>query len=233
MAKRPVYIPLLDNSSYVRTEMVDFTWFSGMARSQKQKSVASLHVEIKKQLQIKNVLEVSSKSEIQLGVSLSAFNLMIENPKSGGCFSVENAFQAAKVFEQGGPYLDLLRVTSMQAKKDERLANSGRLLKFTSNGIDWPLEPKTVFYDWLYLNALKRQPGLVGSVLDFDAFTDIEFNPAKSINCQAYSVALFSSLYRRGELDDVLMSTDNFLEMMQSIPQCNAYENELLQPKLL
>ena len=45
-------------------------------------------------------------------------------------FSVENAFQAGKVFENGGPFLDLLTVTPREAKRDTRLKESGRLLKF-------------------------------------------------------------------------------------------------------
>ena len=33
----------------------------------------------------------------------------------------------------------------------------------------------------------------------YEAFTDIEFNPKKSFNCQAYSVALYKSLLKRNQ----------------------------------
>ena len=36
--------------------------------------------------------------------------------------------------------------------------------------------------------------------MHYDAFTDIEFNHNKSINCQAYSVALYQALKSRGGL---------------------------------
>ncbi len=73
---------------------------------------------------------------------------------NGKEFSVESAFQASKVFEKGYPYKDLLNVTSRQAKKDERLKNSGRIIKFFINGLTFQTESKTYFYNWLYINTL-------------------------------------------------------------------------------
>lgn len=40
------------------------------------------------------------------------------------------------------------------AKRDPRLQASGRLTGFRFNGSSFPLEPKTAFYDWLYINAI-------------------------------------------------------------------------------
>ena len=45
---------------------------------------------------------------------------------------------------------------------------------------------------------------LARQVVEYDAFTDIEFNPQKSVNCQARAVALFVSLCRRELLQRVL-----------------------------
>ena len=56
----------------------------------------------------------------------------------------------------------------------------------------------------------------------FYAFSDIEFNPDKSINCQAYSVALFCALYKRGILRDVLSSQQDFLTIYQDFKVKNA-----------
>ncbi len=51
MAERPVYIPKSSGPLLVKTEMVPFQWFPGMAVSQKQKSIAALHeAAIKKNL---------------------------------------------------------------------------------------------------------------------------------------------------------------------------------------
>ncbi|WII93633.1 hypothetical protein QEO94_01985 [Kingella negevensis] len=59
-------------------------------------------------------------------------------------------------------------------------------------------------------------------LLAFDAFTDIEFNPNKSINCQASSVALFCALSKRGILRDVLQSQKDFLTIYQDFKVENA-----------
>lgn len=216
MAKRPIYIPLAAGSHLVKTTMVDFQWYPGFSPSQKKKSVQDLHqTAIKKEL-CHHPLEVSSKSELALGVQLSAFNLKFqtENEK---VLTVETAFQASKVFAQGGPYVDLLEGTSREAKKDPRLKTSGELVRFVFLGQEeWALEPKTAFYDWVYMKALQQNESLIEQLAEFDAFTDIEFNPEKSINCQAYSVALYCALEKRGILREALESKTAYLEVLAS-----------------
>lgn len=212
MATRPVYIVNSSYNEFVTIKMIEFKWFPGMSKIQKQKSICSLHDSAEKETSISNILEVSSKSEIELGVSLSAFNLMIKTKE--GEYSVETAFQSSKKFERGGPYLDLLKGTSGQAKKDNRLKQSGNLVEFVFFGRRFNLEPKTFFYDWLYVNALNQNKELSDRVLSYTAFTDIEFNPNKSINCQAYSVALYQSLRAKGLLMQALESPENFLNLL-------------------
>ena len=181
MAER-IYFYVEDHR--VKTGGVAFEWFPGFAVSQKQKSIASMHRAISDTG--KTPLEVSTKSPERLGQMLSAFNL-----KLGGHY-LENVFQAGKVFAGGGPYTDLLEVAPRDAKRDERLKSSGKLVKFTYQGVDWPLEPKTVFYDWLYYNAVRESipAEMLEEVKRYNAFTDIEFNPSKSINTQARSIAI-------------------------------------------
>lgn len=58
-------------------------------------------------------------------------------------FSVETAFQSSKVFESGGPFLDLYEKTQKEAKKDLRIKSSGKLLYFQFSDRRWELEPKT------------------------------------------------------------------------------------------
>lgn len=224
MAKRPVFIVDSVGCTLVDTQMIDFQYHSGFAVVQKQKSINSLHEAIRKKHNITPILEISSKSESELGVALSAFNLMMIDKKKNQKFSVECAFQSSKVFENGGPFLDLLNVTSREAKKDERLKTSGQLKKFTFYGIDWVLEPLTAFYDWLYINALNFNSEYHEELLQYEAFTDIEFNPEKSINCQAYSIAMYVSLSKRNLLDKI-RDPKEFLKFYSDFQISNAYIN--------
>lgn len=233
MAERPIYIPKASGPLLVKTEMVPFKWFPGMAISQKQKSIAALHEAAINNNLCSRPLEVSSKSPITTGVSLSAFNLGSHTQKSMRSFTVETAFQSSKVFEQGGPFRDLLHATSREAKKDSRLQESGRLVRFDFFGESWDLEPKTAFYDWLYINTLVKNDDLVQEVGFYDAFTDIEFNPDRSINCQAYSMALFKALLARDLLNDALSSREEFLGIVTSSAISNAYESTDVQQRLV
>lgn len=211
MARRPVFVPDSDKP-YVSEVSLDFEYFPGSSIQQKQRSIASLHASYVARFPSSRVLEVSSKSERDIGVQLSAFNLMIEHPGRGS-YSVECAFQASKVFLHGGPYVDLLNASSRAAKTDRRLRESGKLVGFKYLTDQFPLEPKTYFYDWLYASALCRHDKLVEQVMMFDAFTDIEHNPERSINCQARSVAKVVGLARAGLLADALQSPRAFLEL--------------------
>ena len=232
MARRPVFLPDPAGPAPVRPEMVEFQWHPGLALSQKQKSVAALHEAAGAVLGVDRILEVSSKSTEPLGVALSAFNLQFRIENITAPVSVESAFQSSKVFERGGPYTDLLGKPSIDAKRDERLKTSGRLIEFRFLGTAWPLEPQTAFYDWLYIRALLARPDLAAALAAFDAFTDIEFNPEKSINCQAYAVALFRSLARRGELEQAASSPQAFLDLMRPQPVANARQNDTVQGRL-
>jgi Family of unknown function (DUF6977) len=204
-----------------------------MAKTQSHKSIASLHAAARKQLNVSEVLEISSKSPIELGVSLSAFNLMIRTVKHEREFSLECAYQASKVFERGGPFVDLLDVKSIDAKRDPRLSQHGRLVKFHFFGVDWSLQPRTAFYDWLYINALHKHPELAERALTYRAFSDIAFNPERSINCQAYAAALYVSLHERGLLtDEVLKDQQAYLRVIDTGSISNAHEDTEAQPRL-
>ena len=208
MAKRPIYLSRPHLPELVSAVSVDFEWHPGFAIVQKQKSIRSLHDAVRDQGIIEgNMLEISSKSPEALGRSLSAFSLTLKNENWPSC-SVECAFQGSKVFERGGPFSDLYLASSREAKKDARLTNSGILVRFSLAGEDWPINPRTYFYDWLYINALVQNQELAEGLIDYKGFTDIEFNPAKSINCQAHSAALYVALKKSGKLESVLASKE-------------------------
>lgn len=230
MAQRPIYIPVSEKSLFVKTELVDFTWFPGMSVSQKQKSIDSLHEAAKTSLpNVDKILEISSKSRDTLGVALSAFNLSFTTLKQQRTLTIECAFQGSKVFQHGGPYIDIFEMTPREAKKDKRLLTSGRLTGFKFFGKEWELEPRTAFYDWLYISALKKRTELAEQVIEYSAFTDIEFNPERSINCQAYSAALYVSLFKLGILDEAIASKESFLEKIKSVSINNAQQDETTQ----
>lgn len=208
MAVRPVFVPTVSGTRLVETWPVEFRWFPGLSVAQKQRSIDALHAAALQLPGVDAVLEISSKSRQPLGVASSAFNLP---SKADHRVSVECAFQSSKVFERGGPYLDILSMSAREAKRDQRLKTSGRLIAFRYAGVDWSIEPQTAFYDWLYLHAVLGQPDLAERLPAFSAFTDIEFNPARSINCQACSAALYVALWNRGLLQDAMSSPESFL----------------------
>ncbi len=220
MANRPYFSICDDGKAFYKENNVDFEFFSGFSIVQKQKSIRSLHDSILKIKPNAKILEVSRKSENPLGNSLSAFNLLYEFD-DGLKVPLENVFQSSKVFRNGGPYLELLKVTPVEAKRYEKLKTSGDLTKFVLNEMEWPLEPKTMFYDYIYIKSLVSNKSLCEKLLNFDTFTDIEFNPKKSFNCQARSVAICVSLLKYGRINDYLQDRDLFKEI---------YRDQKLEP---
>lgn len=212
MAERPVFIPSQKPGRLVDEISVAFQWHKGMAPSQKKKNVAELHAAAASR-GIEPLLEVSSKSEEKLGQRLSAFNLKVEL-EEGGVISLECAFQGSKVFEHGGPFTDLFGVESRDAKRDERLSRSGKLIGFRFEGQDFPLIPKTAFYDWLYIRALYPHREFLQRLHRYAGFTDIEFNPEKSINCQARSCATYVALDRLDLLHECARSSERFMQVL-------------------
>lgn len=218
MANRPVFISETNNkNNYIKRINVDFTWHPGFSRKQKQKSIKSLHASFLKEdykINQDEILEISTKSPDEFGIKLSAFNLEIE--LKGIKTTVESLFQSSKVFEKGGPYRDIIKKSSLEAKRDDRIRSSGDLITFRFNKRDWPLEPKTVFYDWIYMKALSQNKNYSKKIMRYKAFTDIEFNPKKSINCQARSAALFISLKKMNKLNTFLSDIDKYLDYFTS-----------------
>jgi hypothetical protein len=213
MAERPVFVPTTTGSQLVQEVQVCFPWHPGLAPSQKKKNVFELHHAALAH-GLGPLLEISSKSELEVGQKLSAFHLKIE--VDGETTTVECAFQGSKVFEFGGPFADLFRKTSLEAKKDLRITESGRLIGFKFERKDYPISPTTVFYDWLYFKALYPHREWIARRVEWAGFTDIEFNPERSLNCQARSFAVFISLMKRGVMEKTMPSFDEFKSQMQA-----------------
>lgn len=165
----------------------------------------------KQKYQLKNILEVSSASEISLGKQLSAFNLTLKT-KKGKKYTVEQLFQAGKVFKNAGSQIHLLNCSPQKAKEETRkLHQSGdKLIGFKLFGKDFPMTPTTLFYDWIYLHALATSD-LRHYVLRYDGFSDIRFNPKNAVNCQAEACAKYKYLADNKQIS-VLNDLDKFIE---------------------
>ena len=220
MATRPVFIPQVrSEQAPVRQVSVSFTWHPGLAPARKRLNVAAMHAAIHATLpELHRPLEVSSKSQVPLGVSLSAFNLTVASPKSGGVVCVESLYQASKVFATGGPYPQLYIRPAREVRQALKRHAGQPLMAFDLHGVRWPLEPRQSFYCWVYCQTLHRNPRLAAALGSYDCFTDIEFNPSRSVNCQAYAVALYAALARTGRLKQALAAPAAFLALFGGRP---------------
>ena len=207
MASRIIFLPNSSSENNLFIEkLVIFDWVPGLSLSQAKKSVRNLHEAALIQLGLARLLEISTRSEERLGVSLSAFNLLF----AGSTFSVESAYQASKVFENGGPFIDLLNSNSIDAKKDSRLKSSGKLIGFRFEGENYPVTSAPNFYDYLYIKSLLTFPDR-HLIKNYEGFTDIAFSQIslvykgkKAYNCQARSAAIYCTLISRYLENDIL-----------------------------
>jgi hypothetical protein len=216
VAERPIFVPAVDEKKFVEEINFNISWASGFAPVQKKKNINALHAAAEK-AGFFPLLEISTKSDVIAGRHLSAFHLKIST--AAGDIPLECAFQGSKIFENGGPYTDIYTMDAREAKRDPRLRESGLLMGFEFDNNNFPLLPLTVFYDWLYLSAIFPYREWLFERLTrrevYAGFTDIEFNPKKSINCQARSCTLFVSLFERGLFEEALRSSSNFIEIMK------------------
>lgn len=185
-------------------EIVTFTYVKGMAFSQKCKNVLSFHSSIQEQFPTSKILEVSTKSYNRVGVALSAFNLTLDGR------SVESIYHSSKVFENGDSFEFVKDLPPLEAKKFVRENGIGCLKSYMYNGTEIPLEPKTLFYDFIYISALMQHPEVSNCLSEYDIFTDIEFNEKKGINCQARACAIYSYMLRTNTVDKYMSSMEEF-----------------------
>lgn len=207
MAKRPIFFPnpRRSDSHPVIDQLIEFQWYPGFSLAQKQKSIAALHSAVVSSTSLICPLEISSKSPSSLGVELSAFNLQLSFRSSCALTaSVETVYQGSKTFN-GCPRSDGDRFALGPRESRHRareLEGNGRFSGWEIGRYEFPLASGIDFYNWLYLGALHQRPDLLRGLVSYDCFTDIEFNPKKSLACQARSAALarYCVLYQRSLL---------------------------------
>ena len=204
MAKKIVFIALEDS---FHEEIVDYEFFPGFAPIQKKKNVKSLEDAIHTKHPGYRVLEVSTKSNNELGVALSAFNLKLDG------LSIESIFQSSKVFLDGIQFDFLIDYQPREAKKYIKEHAKVPLKCFRYKGQEYPLSPASAFYDYIYIKALLQNTTLSNQLINYDAFTDVEFNFNKSINCQARTCSIFSHLMKSGKLNEFISSFDKFITL--------------------
>lgn len=214
MACRPVFIPMYCGPQLVEERTFYFTWASGFSPTQKKKNIVSLHSEARR-YGIDRILEISSKSDCTIGQRLSAFNIKIdidavERP-------LESVYQGCKVFERGGPFTDVFEMMPREAKRYIKALDCGRLIEYKLQEKSYPLSPKNAFYDWLYIRSLEKHADWISRNVSYDAFTDIEFNPAKQVNCQARAFAEYLSLLWRDKLKDAAVDFEVFADKLNTI----------------
>jgi len=198
MASRPVFIPNYQDGQLVEERHFDFRWASGFAEVQKKKNIRALRQKANEN-GIRNVLEISTKSDLKVGQRLSAFNLKIEINEQK--YPLESVYQGSKVFELNGPFPEIFSYPPREARKFIRENQRGNIVAFELEGTKYPLSPKNAFYDWLYIRSLVDHADWIAENVDFDGFTDIELNPAKQVNCQARAFAEFLSLRAKSQLE--------------------------------
>lgn len=237
-----------------REHAVEFVWHKGMALQQRQRSVASMHEAISRTTPNAATLEVSTRAvDYDLGKALSAFNLMlrgypVENvfqsakvTTDGGPYSdilnlspVEAKrdcriqtrdskadCQTNGVRYQGKSFFDADSgvCPACQSRPHRQLA------AFKSRNFIWGLEPRSHFYDALYITAVLEpaNKALARRVADHDTFTDIAFNqkvPYAEVgpfNCQARSCAIVTTLSRSGLTHDEVAHLVGDPETMTSL----------------
>ncbi len=202
----------LIKNQLIYEKIAEFDFYSGFSLHQKQKTIESFHRKISDLESEKvKILEVSRKSNNTLGNDLSAFNL-----KFNGKYSVESLYQSSKVFNHNIQFPELLHKSPLEAKKvirEYQHNNNVTLTHFNFFGKIVDLNPKSMFYDYLYIGALKGNEMLSSKLLNYDCFTDIEFNQTKQISSQARSCALFVLLHRMNLLDEYMHDIDSFKDV--------------------
>lgn len=206
-----IYFITSVDSVYEKEATFDF--YSGFSLSQKQKTIKSFHKEIA-DIEEKNVriLEVSRKSEDTIGKALSAFNLKYNN------LSVESIYQSSKVFSDNTQLKGLLFSEPLEAKRtanDYQVDNNLHIIQFNFFGELIPIYPESLFYDYLYIKAIIQNDLLAKEILNYDCFTDIEFNQKKQVSSQARSCAIFVFLSKKNLLSEYLENINTFRKVYE------------------
>ena len=204
MAVRSVFY-IKDN--HVVREDFEIKWVSGLSLLQKQRNIEILHHAISKRFSVEldRILEVSTKSKTEIGRLLSSFNLKFK--MNDYDYTFESVYQSSKVFQDGLfdklQYEEWMILDGYEAKKKSQKIKLP-LAEFRLKKRSFTLEPKTMFFDWLYISCLK-QYNISFLINQYDYFTDIEFITDKMVSTQANALCKYKWLVEHNLIEDYLL----------------------------
>lgn len=187
MATRPIYISTGDVNNPFTEDNINFEWKAGYSYVNKCKRRDNLKKEIAKKYDIDKWLEVSSISDKDIGKRLSALNLML-TLTSNNSYSVEDIYQNSKVY------------------KDNHIVG------FKLNNTEFENIPYGMYYDYIYMVALYQNKNYHDIIKNYYLFTDLFFNPNKSLNTQARAIAIFKTLY-----------DNDYLKLLEDVSEFKKY----------
>lgn len=196
MANRPIYISTGDINNPFTEDSISFEWKAGYSYANKCKRRDNLKKEIAKKYDIDKWLEVSSISDKDTGRRLSALNLML-TLTNGNKYSVESIYQSSKVY------------------------NDNHITGFKFNNTVFENNPYGMYYDYIYMVALYQNKDYHKIIDDYYLFTDLFFNPNKSLNTQARAIAIFKTLY-----------DNDCLKLLESVKGFKEYYKENVKLKI-
>lgn len=234
MAEKSVFISRIEYP-YFEEVHVNIDWFGGFALSQKRKCQIALHQNFLKAYPNEKILEISSASLMSLGSKMSAMHLKKQTNK--GLTTVESAFQSSRIYRNGdtviGPHPELMFLPGKECKKLVKVSSCGLISKeYLFDGMTFyaPDFHISLFYDFLYLNALLEEENheVKERLLSegYTAFTDLA---TSSLNCQARSAAIFVGLVKAGKINEI-KNFESFLKLFRvnndgSAVGTESYEN--------
>jgi hypothetical protein len=204
-------VSFIKDNQVVREDF-EIKWVSGLSLSQKQKNIEIFHRAISERFSVEldRILEVSTKSKTEIGRLLSSFNLKFKMNDSEYAF--ESVYQSSKVFQDGlfdtHQYNEWLALNGYDAKKRSQKIKLP-LAEFRFNQRSFSLEPKTLFFDWLYIGCIE-QYNLGFLLKQYNYFTDIEFNPVKMVSTQANALCKYKWLVDHNLVEEYLQDPIKF-----------------------
>ncbi len=214
MATKPVFMVSTENTKHFCIVNTVFEFVGFFSPSKTQQSIESLHNSFLRLNPSKKVLEVSNRSNSPLGHKLSAHKLKLST-KNKNVFALDSIYYASKVFKNGGPYLDLLHQDINTIKKDKRLFESGDLVGFKFFHLSFDVEYSNAFFNYLYISTLhkiKENRVFADELMQYDAFTDIEYNVGSYSEAEA--CAIYVALRNKGLIEKALLSKENFINIV-------------------
>lgn len=176
--KRAYYI----DSGRICYKVVDFA-HSTKGNIDKKKAISAMHRKLEK-IDGKRVthLDINIRNPNALAKKLAPYQISLRD------YKVESIYQASKIFDHGGPYNDLEKVSVADALNDPRIKDSGNVVDFFYNGEYWERNSE-YFYDFLYVSAVRESISNeeLKELLKYDYFTDLETkysaerNPARAV----------------------------------------------------